>query len=113
MAYRSCCSVSLCHTIHGRCTHVEVRQDDNQTTVLRTEHVLGGDLDVVKGDVGCTCRSRVGSLDLLGLDTFTSRYKESSQTTIGLPISPAPDLRIQIYLGAYGLKVSSGRSTHG
>jgi hypothetical protein len=80
-------------------THVEVGKDHEQTTVLWPEHVLGRDLDVVKRDVGGPGSSRIGRLDLLGLNTLASGYKEDSQAAV----SP----------GADGLRGVSGAATAG
>ena len=62
---------------------VEVAQNDLDTLVLLAQHVLGGDLDVVECDKGCTSCCRVRGLDLLGLNTLTTLDKEDTQALVG------------------------------
>jgi hypothetical protein len=83
MTHRSCYQ-SAHTTSRVFAAYVEVGQDDEQSSILWSKHILGGDLDILKCDIGGTSSSRVRCLDLLGLDSFTSRYKEYSQSPVGL-----------------------------
>lgn len=67
--------------------HVEVREDDQQTPVFRSQHVLSGYLGIVECDISGTSRGRVRSLDRLGLDSFGSGDEEDCQPAVGLYIS--------------------------
>lgn len=58
---------------------VEVAENNVNTLVLFAEKVLGGDLDVVKGDVGGTSGGRVRSLDGLGRNTLATLDQEHTQ----------------------------------
>lgn len=84
MTHRSCYLVSS-RLVGDLVAYIEVGEDDNETSVLGTEHVFGGHLDVVEGNVGSSGCGRVGRLDLLRLDSLSSRYEECSQTAISLP----------------------------
>lgn len=63
---------------------VKVAQDHEQATVLGAEHVLRRDFDVVEGDKTSAGGGRVGGLDRLGLDTFTTGDEEDCEAAFGL-----------------------------
>ncbi len=65
-------------------TYVEVGQDDKQTTILGSQHILSGNYDIVEGDIGCPGSGGVRSLDLLGLDILGTRDEEGSEAAVGL-----------------------------
>jgi hypothetical protein len=65
---------------------VKVGEDDEETAVLRAQHVLGGH-DIVKGNVGRASGGRVGGFDLFGLDPFASGDEEDGQAAIGLGLA--------------------------
>ena len=70
-------------TAHHPALVVKVAQDHKQTTVFGAEHVLRRNLDVVEGDEAGTGGGRVGSLDRLGLDTFTTGNEEDCESAFG------------------------------
>lgn len=70
-------------TAHGPTLVVKVGEDDKETTVLGTEHVVLGNDNVLELNVGGTGGSRVRSLDLLGLDTLAAGDEEDGETTLG------------------------------
>lgn len=63
---------------------VEIRENDKQTAIFWSEHVLRRNDHIVKRDIGRSGRSRVRRLDLLSLDTFTSRNEERGQSPFSL-----------------------------
>lgn len=81
-------------------SYVEVGQDNEQTSILWTQHVFSWYFDIVESDVCGTGSSRVRGFDLLSLDSFDSGYKEYSQPPIGLLLALVTTYRT--YLGADG-----------
>jgi hypothetical protein len=71
-------------TAHHPTLMVEVGKDDDEAAVLRTKHVLDGDLHVVEGNVGSPSDGRVGGLDGGCLDAFSAGDEEHSETAFGL-----------------------------
>lgn len=71
------CRVKL--TAHHPALVVKVAEDNVDTLVLLAEQVLNWNLDIVKRDVGCAGSGRIGSLDRLGLDSFSARDKDHAQ----------------------------------
>ena len=67
--------------------YVEVGEDDQQSPVLRSKHVLCRNDNVVEGDVSCAGGGRVGCLDLLRLDTLAPGHQEGSETALSLKFS--------------------------
>lgn len=65
-------AVAYCSASHGPALVVEVGQNDVYALVLLAEEVSDRDLDVVKGDIGCTRGARVAGLHLLSLDALTA-----------------------------------------
>ena len=63
---------------------VKVGEDDVDALVLLAEEVLDGHLDVVKGDVCCASRGRVGGLDGLSLDTLAAFYEQNAEALVSL-----------------------------
>lgn len=71
-------------TGHGPSLVVEVAEDNVDTLVLLAEEVLGGNLDVVEGDIGSAGSRRVRSLDRLGLDALAALDQQHAQALVGL-----------------------------
>jgi hypothetical protein len=78
---------------------VKVAQDDQQSAVLGSEHVLRGNLDIVECDESCASRGGVGCLDCLCLDALATGDEEHSQATISL----ASDGKVAIWKNISGM----------
>jgi len=70
-------------------TYIKVGQDHQESTILWSKHVLGGNDDIVEGDVSGSGSRRVRRLDLLGLNAFPSGHEEGSEAALGLEFSIA------------------------
>lgn len=69
---------------HHESLVVKVAHDNDETLVLLAQQVTNGDLDVLKLHKGSGGSSRVGSLDLLGLDTLAAGNKKHREALISL-----------------------------
>ena len=69
-------------TDHHETLVVEVAHDDNEALVLFTQQVLDWDLDVVELHKGGSSRSRVGGLDLLGLDILIAGNQKNGEALL-------------------------------
>lgn len=68
---------------HAPALVVEVAEDDVDALVLLAEEVLGGDLDVVEGDVGGAGGGGVRGLDGLRLDALAALDQEDAEALLG------------------------------
>lgn len=60
------------------------REDDENSSALRSKGVFNGHFHFVKSDISSTGGRRITGLDRLGLNTFTSRDQDDGETVVGL-----------------------------
>ena len=86
---------------------VEVTQDNEYSSSLRSKSVLNRDLNVVESDEGSTSCGRVAGLDLTGFDTFTTLNEHDSEAILSLASDGEADRGVK-----YQIKLERVPSSH-